>query len=260
MKKSTIAYNRFELTLQRTSSILESGIIGVDHNLTKINLVLDKFVEVKGVPGKYKKDYKPNVKIEKDKDGDTFRMSMDPRSAYLAKQAMTFYSKDVESIKNHLYSILLVYVWGAFETYCTMAFEELFNKTNEMLKSGETITYANAIDNKNGIQVFLIQKELEKIGHFPIDKLFEYLNSKINFSFSQTRQNNLKNIYFLRNIIAHNTGVINSKSRKSLPKGIKVVSEEIVITKKNLDFAQNTIQQSVQILEKFIMKKFFNKA
>ncbi len=83
---------------------------------------------------------------------------MDARTALLLKNVMSHQKQAYRKLKYHYYNILSVSIWGSFETYIFMLFEELFNKKIEMLSSSETITFSEAIQNSKNI-TFITNRE-----------------------------------------------------------------------------------------------------
>ena len=137
-----------------------------------------------------------------------------------------------------------------------MMFEELFQRKTNMLKSNETITYNDLVENKEDIISFLIDKELEKIGHFSLEKYLDYLSKKINFKVTKEEKTKLEKIYLLRNIIAHNTGTVPNRLISKIPKTLKVKNSELFVSKKYLETETLTIKNLVDKIEKHVQKKF----
>lgn len=218
--------------------------------------MLDKFKDIKGKPGKQPKSYKPEFKVEKIEDSTNINLTFDERTGFTLKKVIEYGIANTEELHNHLFSIYLVYVWGAFETYLVMMFEELFQRKVNMLKSNETITYNELVDNKEDIISFLIDKELEKIGHFSLEKYLDYLDKKINFKVTKEEKNKLEVIYLLRNIIAHNTGTVPNRFISKIPKVLKVKNSELFVSKKYLETETKTIKNLVDKIENHIKKKF----
>lgn len=123
----TLAHGRFKLTLHRTGELLKIGLTGLSSEIEKVDDALKMLPEMKGIPGPRPKDWEPHIEGKKTPDGD-FYLTMDPRTAHLLRFHMKEARKEHRTLRFHLYSVLAVYVWGAFETYLTMLFEELFTK------------------------------------------------------------------------------------------------------------------------------------
>jgi hypothetical protein len=259
MKRESRAYLRFKLIIGRTTLIQEKGVAGIDLDLKLFNKGLELVKDVKGIPGRRTKDYKPELKVTKNGKGEVTSLEMDLRSAYMLKNIIAKVSKNTEDIKNILYSILITYLWSAFETYLTMLLREIFEKRIELLKSSESITKQAVIENITDIAEYLIEAEIDKIEHFTLNNSLSYLESRINFKYSQSMIDFLSDLYLLRNIVAHNTGIIKLKKRTKLNRKIKIIDNEIVISKTYFLFALTKMRACIDLLEKHVQEKFFDK-
>ena len=138
-KGKTKAYRRFDDSLWRSSRMLEASVLGLDEKQKSFGDIVAKFDSVKQIPGPFPKNYEPSVSASKLDDGN-INVTFDERSAALMKRSLLLVRSKHRYLKFHLYSILAVSIWGAFETYVVMLLEELFQKRPEMLKSAETVT------------------------------------------------------------------------------------------------------------------------
>ena len=256
MNKETAAYHRFRILMSRTDKLIQLGGIGIDQKKEQLDEILFKFRNVKGKPGKIPSNFKPEISVTNDDNDDTVDLTVDERTAYIMKQSLEKGLSTTEELHNHLYSIYLVYMWGAFETYLVMMFEELFKKKPEMLKSNETISYSEIIENKTNVLRFVIDNELDKIGHFSLDKHIEYLSKKINFKIKEVDKSKLNQTYLLRNIIAHNTGIVPNRMKSKIPKSLKVKNSELFISKKYLESEMKTVKKTVSEIERHVQLKF----
>ena len=255
----TLAFKKFKEAIWKTESLIELGVVGIDEKVSKTyGGILDKFEGVKGVPGPKPKKYKPKIDSEKKENGN-IEVKMDARSAAFLKKVVENARKRHDELRFFLYSNIFVSVWGAFETYSQMLFEELLLTKPEMLKSKETILLEDVVSNRNSIIEHLVEKQVEAIGHFKIDELLTYFNKKINISLSITQSKKLTNYYFIRNVIAHKSGIIRGSQTQKIPTGIKVVNDEIQISDSYLNRMISTIEKTVISIEKKVESKFYNK-
>src|SRR4030042_6099589 len=253
---STYAYARFGLILHRTDEMLEASILGVEERIKETEELLKEFEEIQGIRGKRPKTYNPKFKITKNDTDDKYRLEMDDRTAFNMKNVLINYVKITEELKNHYNSILLTYIWGAFETYILILFQDLFQNKIEMLKSNENATYKDIIDNRDNITELLINKELEKIGHFSLNDHFDYLEKKINFRFPKSKQERLKQTYLIRNIISHNTGIVGKNYKNQIPKSLRLKGDELLVSRTYLKKEIINIRSAVDMIEKHVQIKF----
>lgn len=251
----TQAFRRFREHIWRTHELLDAGLVGIEEKSGKFDGILDKFKGVKAPPGPRPRDYEPQLKSAK--DGKNISLTMDSRTAAMLRSVLSSSKRRTDQIRFHLYSILAVSIWGAFETYVTMLFEELFALEPRMLMSQEQVTYAEILENEGDIVRLLIEKQLERIGHFGFVELCSYLDARIGFAFAQSMKRDLHDLYTVRNIIAHGSGLIRSDVEQRVPKAVPVEGGEIRVNKKYLNSAIACLERAITSLEKHVDRKFY---
>lgn len=257
MKTTTSAYNRFELLIKRTENLIKLGAIGIDQETEELDVLLEQFVNVKGISGRNPKAYLPEVDVKNLDDDGNMQLTVDARSAFVIKTMLKQNRLNTSELHNHLFSIYSVYVWGAFETYLEMVFEELFEDRPEMLKSNKMATYSDIVENQKNVISLLIDKELDEMGHFSFNEYINYLSDKINFEFDENEASKLQDIYFVRNIIAHNTGIVSSRHKNKIPNNLKIKGLELLISKKYLTTSISTLKGTIKKIENHIQRKFY---
>jgi hypothetical protein len=256
-QKHTVAYTRFDYSLWRTQELLEAGLSGLANKVEGLDELIEKFKIAHEVPGPVPKDYEPDVQIHPQDDSERFTLTLDGGSAWLCRKTLEASRAEQRKLRFHLYSILTVAIWGAFETYAVMLFEELYRERPQLLKSSEVITFEQVIDHDMDVVDYLIERQLDKIGHFTLRETLKYMEDRIGFQFSTAVQRRLDDLYLVRNIIAHNTGIVRSDVRDRVPKSLGITNNELRITKAFLESMMNTIRKSVQAIEEHVVKKFY---
>lgn len=251
----TKAFHRFLEHYWRTEQLLKAGLTGLEESRKPIESLLEKFNAVKPPRGPTPKGYKPNMKAVQAKD--LVELSMDDRSAAFLKRTLEFGLDKHKKLRFHYFSILAVSIWGSFETYLSMLFEELYRKRPDMLKTGEQLTFNEALLNKGDLTRYLIDRSLERIGHFTLDEYRKFLKDKLNFQFSQTKRRDLAKFYLIRNIFAHNSGIVRNDIIPKLPTDIRVINHELRLTKSYLGRMNVVTKASITILERHVAKKCF---
>ncbi|MFM5619798.1 hypothetical protein ACET62_07220 [Aeromonas veronii] len=253
----TLGYRRFKDAMWKTENLLELGVVGINRKVDgDFGTLIEKFGDVKGIPGPTPKSYKPKITKNKTDDG-LIELELDDRSAIFIKKILENDQQRHDKLRFFLYSNILVSVWGAFETYIQMLFEELLTKKPEMLKSKETILLEDIISNKENIIGYLVERQIEAIGHFKVEELISYLKKKLNFTLTPTETNHIKEVYFIRNIIAHKSGIVRSSQTSKIPKGIKVKSNELEISITYLKRAIKLIEKVSMSIEETVEAKFY---
>jgi len=255
LKNPTTAFSQFKANLHRTSQLLEAGLVGVNQKTDEVDKLIGKLGDVKGVRGPIPKDYEPQVERVKI-DGDLITLKFDDRAAHMLRKSLEHAKAFHRDLRYHLYEILTVAIWGAFETYATMLFAELFIARPQLLKSKQVLTYAEVVDSQSDPLAYLTEKELEHIGHFSFTELCDYIGKRINFTFGRSRKRTLAARYLVRNIVAHNSGVVRTGLVDQLPPGVKVSGARIRITKVFLRDMIRRIESATTMLEQHAQSKF----
>lgn len=255
----TLGYKRFKNSMWKTEKLLELGVVGIDEAVDgTLGTLIEKFGDIKGIPGPKPKSYEPEITSNKTDEG-LIELEMDDRSAIAIKKMLVNEQRRHDELRFFLYSNILVSVWGAFETYIQMLFEELLTKKPEMLKSKETILLDDIISNKENIVDYLVERQIEAIGHFKVEDLISYLKKKINFALTPSETKKIKEVYLIRNIIAHKSGIVRESQISKIPKGIKVKASEIEISMTYLKKVIQLIERVSKSIEETVEVKFFAK-
>jgi len=230
----TLAYRRFIYRTHWNKQLLRVGLLGLKQEIKVIDQVVEKLKPAKGIPGPRPKKYE------------------------LMKKALEFGKGKYEELKYHLNAILAVDLWGAFETYNTMLFEELFLKKPELLISDEKISVAEAVKNRDELIQYLIERQVDNIGHFSVIDLIKFNERKLKFKYTSSQVSKLTDMYLVRNIVAHNTGLVRPSYITQLPPTIKAIKNEIRLTDAYLRYIAKNIEACVIRVEKHVIKKFYN--
>lgn len=246
-KKGTDAFLRFHKTSLKTRRLLWTSIEGLkkikeshDEVLTKLHSAdMNKVVVVPIGDG----DAKLNITVQE---------------IELLKEIIVEVQQDHSTLDKYYYSTLVVFIWGAFETYLNQAFSEVYRLQPSILKNMNiNFSSADIIDNIDDPLEFLIKKELDKVGHFKINDWAKYLKSNINFEFEKSLLEKLSGIYLVRNIVAHNTGIVRPDQLVKIPNGLDVQNDELEVTEKYLNETIENIDEAVKNIESLLIAKFY---
>lgn len=253
----TIAFSRYHEGLWATTHLLEAGLFGLMEKGKPIQGVLAKLQDIKGLPGKKPRHYKPDVSAKR--TGDNFTVTMDVRSAFIVQCAMKGSLAKHKALRFHFYSVLVVYVWGMYETYVAMLLEELYRLKPELLKSNEVLTYKEVITHKDDVVAVLLYKQLDKLGHLTLSESLKYLNDRLSYRTTPSVQAELAKFYLVRNIVAHSTGLVRLDQRKQLPSGTSAHGKDLRITMGFLKGMIKRLEAHVTRIERHVEKKFYRK-
>lgn len=253
----TKAFKRFSEHCWRTGVLIEAGLSGLDENRKPGEELLKKFDALKPPKGPVPANYVPLIKATKEADGKGIKLELDDRTAGFLRKVIGLQVSKHKQLRFHYFSILAVSIWGSFETYISMLFEELYQKRPEMLKTGESLSFNEVITHQNNITGYLVERSLEKLGHLNLNEMLSFLESKINFQFPHSRKKDLESFYLIRNIIAHNCGIVRPDLSRKIPDDISIVSNELRITKPYLKRILSSTRGAVTNLERYVVKKFY---
>lgn len=257
----TKAYRQFMQHFWRTTKLLDAGITGLEEERKTIENLFAKFDNVKAPRGRPPRNYEPSIeRIESDKkEKSGISLRIDERSATMMKKAVSYQLRKHKDLNYHYHAIMCVSIWGSYETYLYMLFEELFSRQPLMLKlkTNKSISYDEAIMHKDNIVKYLSEESLKEIGHFSSTESLSYLEKKISFKYIKQRANNIHKIYLIRNIVAHNSGILRLGQEKEIPPEIAIKENELRISRTYLKRIHSIIKSSVTILEKHVEEKFY---
>jgi hypothetical protein len=182
---------------------------------------------------------------------------MDRRTGHILQTVLQSAIRFHRKLRFHLYAVLTAAVWGHFETYLFMLFDELFTLRPALLKSGQQLSFKEAIVNRDDIVGHVAATQLERIGHFSLEEHVDYLQKRLKLTLTATQTQRLSKYYLIRNIIAHSSGHVLPTPRSKLPADVQVVNGEIRITKQFLERMMRDIQLIARLIEKHVEKKFF---
>jgi hypothetical protein len=251
----TKAYKRFLEVSWRTRELLDAGLAGFDEQATMATSILQKLDTIPRVSGSAPQDRQSGGTARKFPDG-SFLLELDVYEARALRRAIRTIAKARRGLRFHLYSVLLVYIWAAFETYLTMLLEELYHLQPGLLRSKEQVTYEEILENSHRVVDHLIEQQLERLGRGGLSDVLKYLVTRTGLALTERQKTRLASFYLLRNIIAHNTGLVLSAQKEMLPAGTRAVGQELLISRRFLREMLRDTTAAVASLERQAIRKF----
>jgi hypothetical protein len=256
-QSKTKAYSQFANIIWRTRSMVDLGVVGIDRELhEKLDPILAKFSDVKGIRGRKPKDYEPRVKSSKTSNGE-ISMELDQRTAHLLKQAMEAQRKRHDDLRYFHYSNLAVVLWASFETYNVTLFEQLYRERPELLKSSEQIMVKDVVEHHQSVLDYLIERQLETIGHFKLKEIIDHYKKRLGIEISAIKTARLEKYYFLRNVVAHKTGLVRPTQKVKAQQDFHIVGDEIRVSKTFLLEMAELLEATVKYIDAKIVEKFY---
>ncbi|MFB0845746.1 hypothetical protein [Paenibacillus oleatilyticus] len=255
--KGSQAFIRFNVSFRRTKLLKDIALAELTNRIDQITGLLRKISNAEEIASTDEASDYGNEVIIDETGNQLTRVTLTENELNFLHDTMDFSHKEHVILDTYLYSVLIVFIWGAFETYNSSLFKELFTIKPEMLKSNETVKYDELLSNLDNPIKLLIGKELAKIGHFKLKELLNYLDSKLNVKMDNSIVEKLHEIYLVRNIIAHNTGFVRDEFLQSIPTNIKTIDNEIIVTEEYFEEAIVHIRDAVELIEAKVKKSFF---
>jgi len=251
----TEAYSRYQNTSNKTHRLLNLTLEGLNSVQQSHDDLLTKFYNAEF--NESENEDEDEFNIEKIGD-DNYLVRMSEEQYNLLTASLEHSKKENSILDKYIYSILVVFIWGAFETYLNQAFSEIFRVQPSILKSKNILfSSSDIIDNIEDPLEVIINKELNKMGHFKINDWVKYLKSNINYDFEESEIEKLNGIYLVRNIVAHNTGIVRIEQLDKVPNELTIEDSELVVSEEYLNDSITTIDNAVTSIEKLIRDKFY---
>ena len=143
-----------------------------------------------------------------------------------------------------------------------MLFDQLYRERPELLKSSELITIKEAVENRDALLEFLIERQLENIGHLKLRDVIDYYKKRLGIELTEARSKRLETYYFLRNVIAHKTGLVRPTQKVKMSSDFNVIGNEIRVSKTfllRLLRMASLVESTVKSLEVQVIRKFYDK-
>ncbi len=164
----------------------------------------------------------------------------------------------------HLVKMTLIYQFSFFEACLKDLFKKIYENRPELLRSNsKDLSNKEIIDSKTKEELLIkiLDNEVDWWGYQNIDKIAKRIESRFNINLKKDFINwkELREAYYLRNIIVHNSGIINEISCKKLgydqsqigvPIDIRTEYIERIykIIRKNLIFIKNGLLRNLYLI------------
>jgi hypothetical protein len=245
----------FRFSIQKTEAILKFGISGISEEKTRLSDFLGKINSA--VSGTYEET--PKSRLIRNVDNEMgYQITLNADEWNVVRIALGNTFKLANDLSFHLHGILLVAIWGSFETYIQGALRDIYEAHPDQLGSDRSLTIKDVVRARDDIISFLIDQEMAHLGALSLADIFKYLKNKVMFDFPEQRRSELIELYFLRNVFAHNTGFVRPGQTHLVPSEIEVIDGEIKIPHSYLLSAAERVEASVDDLERYILKRWFD--
>jgi len=213
------AWYAFDLNITRVLELLKIGVSGIDTTKVEVEKLVRKLKD--GL-----------VNPEGDNEAPlpgSIRVKLNLEQVNLLIEATSVYRTFVADLLFPLHNILCVAAWSAFEGYVQTALAELFQVRPELLASKKAVSIAEVIAARDNLVELLVAKEIDDVGRKSFSDLQSYLREKVALQFSNEHADQMREVYALRNIIAHSAGYVRKEQRPVIPKSVDVHEQQLRI-------------------------------
>lgn len=251
--KAKSALRIFHLNIVRIRELLKAASTGIDKSKELLADLLSRITKAKDNPTEEDEGEKP--KVER-RDGGMIELRLDADEINLIHEALSWNSALVGDLHFHLHNILCVAAWGAFEGFMQSALAELYTTDSRLLSSEKRVSVAEIIEAGGGLTEYLVAMEIDDIGRKSFDDLQAYLKSRLQIQFSKKHSTQLRDAYFLRNVIAHSAGFLRKDQLGQVPNGVDVENGELRISQKYLEGVLLCVEAAVAQFAAQLRQKF----
>ncbi len=158
----------------------------------------------------------------------------------------------------HLAKMTLVYQFSLFEACLKDLFRKMYEYKTELLRSNsKNLTNKEIIDSQTREELLfkMINNEVDWWGYQSIDKIAKRIISRFNINLKRdfNRWRELREANYIRNIIVHNSGIINEKSCKKLEYDLSRIGECIDINTEYIEKIYSIIRESLSYIYKSLL-------
>jgi hypothetical protein len=252
----TSAYKNFRFGILKTEEILRLGISGISSEKSRKTDFLEKIYTM--TPEEASEET-PRVVVHRSEGREAlFQIRVTGEELEIVKMAVEQSVRMTDELVFHLHGILCVSIWGSFETYIQGLLKEIYTKHPDRLKSDRSMTIRQVVQRREDIIEFLIDQEIAHIGGLTLSELLKYIKSKVLYDFPEERQAMLRELYLVRNILAHNSGFVRYGQRDLVPSQIPVVKEQMQIPQSYLSSSVESVELAVDEIEKYVLRRWFD--
>jgi hypothetical protein len=186
----------------------------------------------------------------------TITLNLSPDEIKTIKYAVGFVQRDARNLHFHLHSVVLVAVWSSFETYLQGILSQVLAANTDELSTERQISYREIVANNSSPIDFLIEREVTDFGRLSLTEMIKYVKNRLKFDFQDTELVVLKELYFLRNVAAHNSGFVRASQQAQIPVEISITNNQIQIPLSFLEEKMTVMEAAVDRMDKYIMARW----
>ena len=172
-----------------------------------------------------------------------------PQREYIYWDCSDFLDKLHKRI-THLVKMTLVYQFSFFEACLKDLFKKVYVYKPELLRSNsKNLSNKEIIDSetREELLIKMLDREVDWWGYQSIDKIAKRIKTRFNINLKRDFANweELREAYYIRNIIVHNSGIINAVSCKKLGYDQSRIGEQLELQNKYIENIYTIIRENL---------------
>src|SRR5208337_124746 len=147
--------------------------------------------------------------VQHDPSVNSVQISVDEKELAFLKRILASAQKLLhDPLHLYLHNVLLVALWSSFESYLQGIIGQVFIHNVSALATEKQVTYRELIEHRLSPVEYLIEREIEYFGRLSLEAMVKFVKGRIKYDFNADELCSLREVYFLRNVIAHNSGFV----------------------------------------------------
>jgi len=245
--RHTRSFRLFLHGINQNRTLLEYAAVGLEEG-HKVPAGLVERIEA-GVAGKpFPDEFTPEEK--------TVVITLSRDDWAFAKWALEHQKVQKSRLHYYLHNVLLAALWGSFESYLQGIIGQIFEINVQELASERQITYREMIEHHTSPIDYLIEREVIDFGHLPLTGMLKYVSSRLKYSFDQSIIATLQDIYFIRNVIAHNGGFVRPSQHALIPTQVPIKSNQIEIPLEYLQAQMTSTESALNKMDTYVIQRW----
>jgi hypothetical protein len=245
--RHTRSFRLFAHSLHQNRELLKHAAAGLNEGL-KISPEIANRIEAALAGEPISEEYPPETQ--------TVEISLSHDDWSLIKYALEHQQDHKNTLHIYLHNVLLVALWGGFESYLQGIIAQIFEINVDELASERQLSYRDIIEHQASPINYLIEREVNDFGHLSLAAMLRYINSRIKYSFSESQVAALQDLYLLRNIIAHNSGFVRPSQRQLIPKEVSIKDNQIEVSLEYLKIKMGDVEFALNAMDTYVIQRW----
>ncbi|HEC40914.1 MAG TPA: hypothetical protein ENI29_21900 [bacterium] len=181
-----------------------------------------------------------------------------PQREYIYWHCSDFFDKLHKRI-THLVKMTLVYQFSFFEACLKDLLRKIYEYKPELLRSNsKNLSNKEIIDSKTREELLIkmLEREVDWWGYQSIDKIAKRIKSRFNINLERDFANweDLREAYYIRNVIVHNSGIVNEISCNKLGYDQSRIGEKLELQTEYIEKIYTIIRENLIYIKNGLLR------